>query len=196
MKCTLVLPETSSPINLWSSPIISGSSHVVSCFWTFPQQGPFPDNPLGLWQGFWQLIPRVSAADQLPESQGRAAPGPQEILKGLVNADTMGGGGLASRNHCWHSLMEGRRKRKLALGFLLLPQNNWEKKGLSVKVGSHSNVPSAVSPRELMEKSVALPYLLKCLSSPPFLCSAFPISKWLKLLKLGPDRDPLTESSG
>lgn len=52
-----------------------------------------------------------------------------------------------------------------------------KKKGLSVKVGSHSNVPSAVSPRELMEKSVALPYLLKCLSSPPFLCSAFPISK-------------------
>lgn len=32
MKHTLVLPETSSPINLRSSPVVSGSSHVVSCF--------------------------------------------------------------------------------------------------------------------------------------------------------------------
>lgn len=128
MKCTLDLPETSSPPNLSSSPILADSSHVVSRFQTFPQQGPFPDSPLGLWQGFWQLMPRVSTAGQLPESRGRTAPGPQEILKGLVNADITRGGELASRNCCWHPLMEERRKRKLALGSFLLPQNNWEKR--------------------------------------------------------------------
>lgn len=175
MKCTLVLSET-FPIKLWSSPILSGSSHVISCFRTCPQQGPFPDSPLGLRQGFWQLIPRVSAAAQLPDSRDRTAPGPQEILKGLVNADTTGGGGLASRNHCWHPLMEERRKRKLALGSIFLPRNNW-KKELSVKSGSHGNAPSAVSPREHTEGGAPLLYLLKCLSSSSSLCSAFPVSK-------------------
>lgn len=29
------------------SPIISGSCHAVSCFWTYPQQGPFPDSLVG-----------------------------------------------------------------------------------------------------------------------------------------------------
>lgn len=51
------------------------------------------------------------------------------------------------------------------------------KKELSVQGGSHGNVPSAVSPRELTEEGVALLYLLKCLSSSPSLRSAFPISK-------------------
>lgn len=127
IKCILVLPEISSPINLCSFPIISILSLAVSRFWTFLQQGAFPDSPLGLWQGFWQLVPRVSAAGQHPESWGRTAPGPQEIFYGLVNADTMGGGELASRNHCCHSFMEERRKRKLALESLLLPWNNWKK---------------------------------------------------------------------
>lgn len=147
-----------------------------SCYFlllNFPQHGPFPDSSLGLWQGFWHLILRVSAAGQLPESRGLTAPGPQEILKGLVNADTMGGGGLTSRNHCWHSVMKERRKESWRWGPFFCHEITG-KKGLSVKVGSHGNVPPAVSPRELTE-TVALLYLLKCLSSSPSLCSAFPI---------------------
>lgn len=165
-------------------------------FLNFPSAGPFPWQPSRIMAGVLAAHPQGICSRPAPREPRQGSP--------RSTGDFEGFGECRHHGRRWAGQQEplltfphGRKeKKKAGTGIPSSATKQLEKKGLSVKIGSHSNVPSAVSPRELMEKSVALPYLLKCLSSPPFLCSAFPISKWLKLLKLGPDRDPLTESSG
>ena len=129
MKCTPFPPDASSPINLCSSPVPLGPSPAVSCLRASPQhsraQALSLRAPQGCGRGFGSSSPgfHQCSGEQLPGIRGRATPGPQRILEGLVSAGTMGGGGLASRKHLWHPLMEDRGRRKPSLGFLLLPQN-------------------------------------------------------------------------